>query len=1423
MRDPNDHRWNRYADLVEELAALSADARNLELCRRADAGEDPELLDKVREFFHTRELTTWPWTTDFPRATLYPGLKVGEWKLERSLGRGGMGEVWKARKIVFFEGQESILYGALKFIRPSPPREDVNDRHKRFAGEVHNLLKVHDHQNICSVYDPGIHIDSGTGLSMPYFAMNYLKDAKPLTAYVRENSLPMREWLDLFMQVCAAIYHAHEKDVLHLDLKPGNILVDHLGCPYVVDFGLAKIYSPSLSPVSPPTFVAGTIGYMSPEQEDPARFGLPDKRSDQYALGVVLYELCSGKVPFRNAAHVTDLSFDQAMDAIAELGLREILRKALAIRTEGRFPHVRALKASIERFHGSLPIVLSGIVTPPDQARSPMDEAYGSPQPPEQGFPRSSVFRFRVAFALNTSFVGRDSELAQLHGDLCRARQAKYRPVGLHGFRGIGKTQMALQYAYRFQFAYPDGVFWADATNGVEDGLGALGADLRPEYGGRSKHERVCAAVAEMEQRPGALLIIDNVVDLMGLSKKVPGGMAPAALPCQILFTTWHRKLDPFQAVEVKLLPRQAAVRLLLPESDPRRAEIKELEEANIICARLGDLALLVTIAASNLSERPETSAREYRKELESRGVLEVLGDVDNPDAWYEPRVTAVLANQWDILGDDAREVLCVAGQLPESARIPAARLGLLAGLRDDNKSFNSPLQRALNDLHKARLVEKVESNSRYECVWLHTLVRVFANAQTPSEEASSFRSKCARNLIAAYENFHFLERQWGSRDPAELQEDLDAAGDLLSNTSNAPPSHLELESRRDALIGLIQREGANLRGWDKDHHPQLLAQQVHNLVRHMRSNQLVADLVVDAGLERLAQGARLRLSELSCPYFELCWSTGHSREFVHTLTGHQGSVNTVAVTSEGRVVSGSGDCTLKVWDLNNGEVVTLRGHSKAVWPVALTRDGRAISGSDDHHIVVWNLATGLAICSSDDQGCWVNAVAVSPNGRCVISGDDNGTIKVWDLEPERLLLRQSLPGAHMGWIIALTITPDGKWFLSGSQDEKLKVWDLDTLQVRHTLEGHRGWVRGVAATSDGRHAVSVSTDTTIKIWDLETGKAERTLVGHSAWVRGLVILPGDTRIVSASDDGTLKVWDLFTGKELRTLCGHVDRVRSVAVTPDGHSLITGSADRTLKIWELEKGDDVGEGGACGVVALAVTPDGRHALSAASDGILMLYDTAMGKVIRSVGRCERPPRCAAVSPSRTVILTFDNGTVEEWDLEVRMKVRTHPGPETDARALALAIDGTSIASYFADHTVRLQDRTSGEVRVLAERPGLGHAVAAAITPTGSHAVFATRGGRLEVWSPSTGQSHRPLAGHECEVRAVALTMDGCLAFSTAMDRQLKVWDVHTGKELANATLTVPLNCIAVTPDGGTVLVGDIAGGIYCFRVEGLKN
>ena len=293
-------------------------------------------------------------------------------------------------------------------------------------------------------------------------------------------------------------------------------------------------------------------------------------------------------------------------------------------------------------------------------------------------------------------------------------------------------------------------------------------------------------------------------------------------------------------------------------------------------------------------------------------------------------------------------------------------------------------------------------------------------------------------------------------------------------------------------------------------------------------------------------------------------------------IEGHSGWVDSVAVSPDGRrIVSGSGDKTIKVWNLATGKLErTLNGHSSSVGGVAVSPDGRRIvsgsgdlfSSNDDSTIRVWNLATGELERTLNGHSGSVDSVAVSPDGQNIISGSGDGTIRVWNLATGEL--ERTLEG-HSAWVRSVAISPDGQNIISGSShDSTIRVWDLVTGELERTLEGHNRSVFSVAISPDGRRIVSGGGDKTIKVWNLATGELERTLEGHDKSVGSVTMSPDGQRIVSGSSDNTVKVWNLATGELERILEGHDKSVVSIAISPDGQSIVSGGW-RTVKVWQL--------------------------------------------------------------------------------------------------------------------------------------------------------------------------------------------------------------------------------------------------------------
>ncbi len=279
-----------------------------------------------------------------------------------------------------------------------------------------------------------------------------------------------------------------------------------------------------------------------------------------------------------------------------------------------------------------------------------------------------------------------------------------------------------------------------------------------------------------------------------------------------------------------------------------------------------------------------------------------------------------------------------------------------------------------------------------------------------------------------------------------------------------------------------------------------------------------------------------------------------------HTLTGHTGKVYSLAVV-DGKLISGSSDDTIKVWDLETHKCVhTLTGHTSTVYSLAVV-DGKLISGSSDDTIKVWDLETHKCVHTLTGHTGTVYSLAVV-DGK-LISGSWDRTIRVWDLETQECA--HTLTG-NTGTVYSLAVV-DGK-LISSSSDDTIKVWDLETQECAHTLTGHTGTVYSLAVV-DGK-LISGSDDDTIKVWDLETHKCVHTLTGHTNTVYSLAVVDG--KLISGSSDDTIKVWDLETHKCVHTLTEHMGGVSSLAVV-DG-KLISGSGDDTIKVWDFKATND---------------------------------------------------------------------------------------------------------------------------------------------------------------------------------------------------------------------------------------------------------
>ncbi len=286
-----------------------------------------------------------------PAEDLLLGRKISHYTIRRVIGQGGMGVVYEAEQD---RPHRTVALKVLRSVFAGPTALH------RFEREAELLARLH-HPGIAQVFEADTAVVAGTRI--PYFALELVPAARPITQYAAHVSLSLRARVDLFLRVCDAVHHGHQNGVIHRDLKPANILVGEDGAAKIIDFGVARVLDPAHSSAQTAAGqLLGTVQYMSPEQfdGDPGRV---DARSDIYSLGVVLYELLTGVPP-----HVVGDSSIAGVSAFARRvreqpppppsrlnrqvrgALEAVLLKALARDPAARYDSVAALARDLHRY-----------------------------------------------------------------------------------------------------------------------------------------------------------------------------------------------------------------------------------------------------------------------------------------------------------------------------------------------------------------------------------------------------------------------------------------------------------------------------------------------------------------------------------------------------------------------------------------------------------------------------------------------------------------------------------------------------------------------------------------------------------------------------------------------------------------------------------------------------------------------------------------------------------------------------------------------------------------------------------------------------------------------------------------------------------------------------------------------------------------
>jgi WD40 repeat protein len=516
-----------------------------------------------------------------------------------------------------------------------------------------------------------------------------------------------------------------------------------------------------------------------------------------------------------------------------------------------------------------------------------------------------------------------------------------------------------------------------------------------------------------------------------------------------------------------------------------------------------------------------------------------------------------------------------------------------------------------------------------------------------------------------------------------------------------------------------------------------------------------------------------------------------HLGREVRALVGHQYSAECVAYSPDGtRIVSGSKDCTLRVWSANTGEELgKIQGHTDWVTSTVFTPDGACIiSGSLDCTVRVWS--TGelqpLAIMQGHQQR--VSSVAVSPDGTRIISGSWDATVRVWCSSSFLELERLEVDGSG---VFSVAFSPKGDRIVSASSGT-VHVFHAVTLEclteldaVISTVPTAPNYFSCVTFSNTGTHIFAGTRSGKVRAWVVATYRELAVLEQKTGSVDCVSVSPDGTLVLSGDAEmGFISVWNAKSRREITKFHAHEKGILCIAFSPDGTCFVTGGKDKTLRIWVTGMYDDIpvkSKSWAKRMERIVFSTDGARVMSQSLDVTSQIpeeqYSTA---------------RVYGVTPFK------DLGQVEPMTL------------------FAFSPDGTQAAvastSELGDRSLRVWDIVHFRaVTTLAQLPNGTNVVRSLVySPDGTRIVCGKPGGDIQSWSAVTFEKLAQFRAHgEWHVLFVMFSADGECLFSSPGFSHIRMWSATTFKKIGDIALPIrtSMNCMSISQLASCVVAG----------------
>ncbi len=532
-------------------------------------------------------------------------------------------------------------------------------------------------------------------------------------------------------------------------------------------------------------------------------------------------------------------------------------------------------------------------------------------------------------------------------------------------------------------------------------------------------------------------------------------------------------------------------------------------------------------------------------------------------------------------------------------------------------------------------------------------------------------------------------------------------------------------------------------------------------------------------------------------------------------------------------------DQDVLVYDAFAGEILFpegLQGHAARVTAVAFSLNGRFLaSGDESGSIQVWDAQSGEPLQRLAGHGATITNLAWSPHSDRLASASTDGTARVWDSELGQGLL--TLRGAGEAYAVAWDLR--GETLFSAGEDRAINQWDVRTGQLVQSFAGHQGAVLALAYDPGARKLASGSLDETVRVWDVATG-AMVVLHGHEDAVQDVAFSPGGDLILSGSRDGIVYLWDSRGDLSTTELVYHRLPVHAVAYDPRGERIVTaggqaevqGSQDGELVLWDAQRGEPLRRlrGHEGPITSVVFDREGRRVLSGSLDKTARLWDAETGRLLKTYAGHEKWIYAVAITPDGTRVITGSGDRkVRIIDAELTEVLHELSGHRYAVRAIAVSPDGARIATAGRDVLIWDLGGALGAADLVLNTSSSVHSLA--FSPDGTRLVTGSSAGQVQIWDLATGTAIATVVDpSRKQVGAVAFAPDGTRIATGSTNGTIRVRDGATGDSYLALAAGGPgddaapgVTSLAFSPDGARLLAGDAAGGVRIFETEALDE